>query len=99
MTVIGNLYALTGTLSRKSEGKEYHSVMSQKQWELLGVRGWAATDESAEEFTGTLLIHPVGSAEPVEAVQVRVKRSILAELQTNLSRLLKRSTRFTPPPR
>ena len=72
--------------------------MSPKQWELLGVRGLAATDESAEEFTGTLLIHPVGSAEPVEAVQVRVKRSILAELQTNLSRLLKRSTRFTPPP-
>ncbi len=74
------------------------AVTSQKQWELLGVRGLAATDESAEEFTGTLLIHPVGSAEPVEAVQVRVKRSILAELQTNLSRLLKRSTRFTPPP-
>ena len=73
--------------------------MSQKQWELLGVRGLAAIDESAEEFTGTLLIHPVGSAEPVEAIQVRVKRSILAELQTNLSRLLKRSTRFTPPPR
>ena len=73
--------------------------MSQKQWELLGVRGLAATDESAEEFTGTLLIHPVGATEPVEAVQIRVKRSILAELQTNLSRLLKRSTRFTPPPR
>jgi len=35
----------------------------------------------------------------VEAVQIRVKRSILSELQTNLSRLLKRSTRFTPPPR
>ncbi|MBI3031125.1 MAG: hypothetical protein HYY64_16600 [Candidatus Rokubacteria bacterium] len=73
--------------------------MSQKQWELLGVRGLSATDESAEEFTGTLLIHPVGSAEPVEAIQIRVKRSILAEMQANLSRLLKRSTRFTPPPR
>ena len=70
--------------------------MSQKQWELLGVRGLAATDESAEEFTGTLLIHLVGGVEPVEAVQIRVKRSILSELQTNLSRLLKRSTRFTP---
>ena len=99
MTVIGNMYALTGSLSRKSVGKEYHSAMGQRQWELLGVRGLAATDESAEEFTWTLLIHPVGSAEPVEAVQIRVKRSILAELQSNLSRLLKRSTRFTPPPR
>ncbi|MBI2155216.1 MAG: hypothetical protein HYU24_16175 [Candidatus Rokubacteria bacterium] len=63
------------------------------------MRGLAATDESAEEFTGTLLIHPLGSAEPVEAVQIRVKRSILSELRSNLSRLLARSTRFTPPPR
>ncbi len=73
--------------------------MSQRQWELLGVRGLAATDRTTEEFTGILLVHPVGSSEPVEAVQIRVKRSILAELQGNLGRLLARSTRFTPPPR
>lgn len=67
--------------------------------ELLGVRGLAATDETAEEFTGTLLIHRTGSGEPVEAIQVRVKRSILVDLSSTLSRLLQRSTRFTPPPR
>lgn len=70
-----------------------------REWELLGVRGLAATDESAEEFSGTILIHRVGSDEPVEAIPVRVKRSILAELSATLSRLLQRSTRFTPPPR
>lgn len=70
-----------------------------QQWELLGVRGLAATDETAEEFTGTLLIHRAGSGEPVEAISVRVKRSILAELSWTLNRLLQRSTRFTPPPR
>ncbi|MBI4607873.1 MAG: hypothetical protein HY726_02550 [Candidatus Rokubacteria bacterium] len=70
-----------------------------REWELLGVRGLAATDETAEEFTGTFLIHPLGSSEPVEAIQVRVKRSILAELSATLTRLLQRSTRFTPPPR
>lgn len=73
--------------------------MKEKQWELLGVRGLAVTDESAGEFTGILIIHRVGSREPVEAIQLRVKRSILEELQSNLSRLLARSTRFTPPPR
>lgn len=73
--------------------------MSQAYWELLGVRGLAATDESAEEFTGTLVIHRVGNPEPVEEVQIRVKRSILTETQATLSRLLRRSTRFTPPPR
>lgn len=71
----------------------------RRQWELLGVRGLAATDEAAEEFTGILLIHPVGSTEPVEAIQIRVKRTILAEISGTLSRLLQRSTRFTPPPR
>jgi len=70
-----------------------------REWELLGVRGLAATDETAEEFTGTFLIHPAGSAEPVEAIQVRVKRSILSELSATLGRLLLRSTPFTPPPR
>ncbi len=73
--------------------------MMGNEWELLGVRGLAATDESAEEFTGTLLIHRVAGSEPVEAVSVRVKRSVLAELRANLSRLLQRSVRFTPPPR
>lgn len=73
--------------------------MAEMRWELLGVRGLAATDESAEEFTGTLLIHRLGSPEPVEEVPIRVKRSILSDLQGNLGRLLARSTRFTPPPR
>jgi len=72
--------------------------MSQ-QWELLGVRGLAATDASAEEFVGTFLIHREASGEPVDAIQVRVKRSILAEVSGTLIRLLQRSTRFTPPPR
>lgn len=69
------------------------------QWELLGVRGLAATDETAEEFEGIMVIHRVGSGEPVEAIQVRVKRSILADLSGSLNRLLQRSTRFTPPSR
>lgn len=73
--------------------------MKDGQWELLGVRGLAATDERAQEFTGILLIHRVAGPEPVEAVPIRVKRSILAELQGNLGRLLERSTPFTPPPR
>lgn len=73
--------------------------MKHNEWELLGVRGLAATDEPAEEFAGTLLIHRVAGSEPVEAISIRVKRSILAELQGNLSRLLERSIRFTPPPR
>jgi hypothetical protein len=73
--------------------------MDQNRWELLGVRGLAATDETAEEFVGTFLIHRIGSPEPVEAMEVRVKRSILADLGATLARLLQRSTRFTPPPR
>jgi hypothetical protein len=73
--------------------------MTDSRWELLGVRGLGATDESAEEFTGTLLIHRVGSDEPVEPVQIRVKRAILSELQRSLALLLQRSTRFTPPRR
>ena len=36
-------------------------------WELLTLRGLAATDERAEEFTGTLVIHREGSPEPVES--------------------------------
>lgn len=61
-------------------------------WEVLTLRGLAATDERADEFTGTLVIHRVGSAEPVESVPVRVKRTILAEMHETLGRLLARST-------
>lgn len=63
-------------------------------WELLTLRGLAAADERAEEFSGTLVIHRVGSPEPVESVAVRVKRSVVAELHEQLGRLLARSTGF-----
>jgi hypothetical protein len=56
-----------------------------------------ATDERAEEFTGTLVIHRAGSNEPVENVTVRVKRGVVRELNENLGRLLKRSTGFVRP--
>ena len=65
-----------------------------EQWELLTVRGLAATDERAEEFVGTFVIHRIGSAEPVESIRVRVKRSILSEVHTTLGRLLTRSVGF-----
>ena len=65
-------------------------------WELLTLRGLAATDERAEEFTGTLVIHRVGSAEPVDSVAVTVKRTVLRELHDQLGRLLARSTAFKP---
>ncbi|MGH7308556.1 MAG: hypothetical protein ACREK6_07665 [Candidatus Rokuibacteriota bacterium] len=61
-------------------------------WEVLTVRGLAAEDERAEEFTGSLVIHRVGSVEPVETITIRVKRSILTELHATLGRLLTRST-------
>lgn len=63
-------------------------------WELLTLRGLAATDERAEEFTGTLVIHRLGSVEPVESVTVRVKRSVVSEVHEQLGRLLARSTGF-----
>jgi hypothetical protein len=63
-------------------------------WEVLTLRGLSATDERAEEFTGTLVIHRVGSAEPVESVAVRVKRTVVAELHDTLRRLLARSRGF-----
>ena len=63
-------------------------------WEVLTLRGLSATDERAEEFTGTLVIHRVGSSEPVESVSVRIKRSILVELHDSLGRLLTRSRGF-----
>ena len=65
-----------------------------EEWEILTLRGLSATDERAEEFTGTLVIHKVGSPEPVESVTVRVRRSVVRELNESLARLLKRSTGF-----
>jgi hypothetical protein len=66
-------------------------------WELLQMRGLAAVDERAEEFTGTLVIHKVGSLEPVESITVRVKRSMLRELHETVGRLLARSTGLKRP--
>ena len=63
-----------------------------ESWEVLTLRGLAATDERAEQFDGTLVIHRMGSPEPVESVSVSIKRSVLAELHENLGRLLARST-------
>ncbi len=64
------------------------------EWEILMLRGLATLDERAEEFSGTLVIHRVGSTEPVDSVMVRVKRSVLTELHDNLGRLLTRSIGF-----
>jgi hypothetical protein len=61
-------------------------------WELLQMRGLAAVDETAQEFTGTLVIHRIGSAEPVESITIRVKRTMLTELHETVGRLLTRST-------
>lgn len=72
--------------------------MPAEQWEILTLRGLAATDERAEEFTGTLVIHRVGSAEPVESITVRIKRSIVTELYDAVGRLLKRSIGFKRAP-
>jgi hypothetical protein len=69
--------------------------MAEGEWELLTLRGLAMTDESASEFVGTLVIHRGGSAEPVENVTVRIKRSALEEISSALVRLLARSTRFS----
>ena len=66
-------------------------------WELLTLRGLAATDERAEAFTGTLVIHRLGSPEPVESVAIQVKRNVLAEMHETLGRLLARSTGFRKP--
>jgi hypothetical protein len=68
-----------------------------EEWEILTLRGLTATDERAEEFTGTLVIHRAGSNEPVENVTVRIRRSIVREVNENLGRLLKRSTGFVKP--
>ncbi|PYN46562.1 MAG: hypothetical protein DMD95_06270 [Candidatus Rokuibacteriota bacterium] len=63
-----------------------------ESWEVLTLRGLAATDERAEKFTGTLVIHREGDTEPVESVSVSIKRTVLAELHENLGRLLSRAT-------
>ena len=66
-------------------------------WELLTLRGLAAADERAEMFTGTLVIHRVGSPEPVESVAVQAKRNVLVEMHETLGRLLARSTGLKRP--
>ena len=63
-----------------------------EQWEVLQLRGLASADERAQEFMGTLVIHRVGSAEPVESIPVMLKRAVLTELHDTLGRLLARST-------
>ena len=63
-----------------------------ESWEILTLRGLASTDERAEHFTGTLVIHREGSKEPVDSVSVSIKRTVLVELHENLGRLLARST-------
>lgn len=68
--------------------------MTDNEWELLTVRGLGMTDETASEFVGTFVIHRAGSAEPVENVTVRVRRSVLEELSTTLQRLLARSRAY-----
>ena len=70
--------------------------MADTGWEILTLRGLASTDERAEEFTATLVIHRIGSPEPVESVPVRLKRSVVAEMHDTLGRLLARSTGFKP---
>ena len=68
---------------------------AEPEWELLTLRGLAMTDETASEFTGTLVIHRRGSPEPVESVSVRIKRSMLEEMAGAVQRVLARSTPFT----
>ena len=68
---------------------------AELEWELLTLRGLAMTDETASEFTGTLVIHRRGSAEPVESVSVRIKRSMLEEMAGAVQRVLARSTPYT----
>lgn len=66
-------------------------------WEILTLRGLAAVDERAEEFTGTLVISKQGSREPVDSIAITAKRAVLAELHETLGRLLARSTAFKRP--
>jgi hypothetical protein len=64
-------------------------------WEILTLRGLAATDERAERFIGSLVISREGNPEPVESVEVAIKRTVLVELHENLGRLLARFTGIT----
>ena len=78
-----------------SVGRAAGGAGAEAEWELLTFRSLAMGDETASEFSGTVVIHRTGSAEPVEQVRVRVKRSVLEEMATTLQRLLTRSTRYT----
>ncbi len=75
-------------------GGRVNEASSGPEWELLLLRGLAMTDETAAEFSGTLVVHRAGSSEPVEHVRVRVKRSVLEEMAGTLQRLLARSVRY-----
>jgi len=61
------------------------------EWEILGIRQLAAVDERAEVYTGTMLVHRSDSAEPIEPIAIRVKRSVLVEMEGYLAKLLVRS--------
>ena len=80
---------------RAARAGDQEERMAEPEWELLTVRGLGMTDESAAEFVGTFVIHRAGSSEPVEQVQIRVKRSVLEEMSGTIQRLLVRSTRYT----
>ena len=80
---------------RAARAGDREERMAEPEWELLTVRGLGMTDESAAEFVGTFVIHRAGSSEPVEQVQIRVKRSVLEEMSGTIQRLLVRSTRYT----
>jgi hypothetical protein len=82
-------------LHRPKRAGDREERMAEPEWELLTVRGLGMTDQSAAEFVGTFVIHRAGSSEPVEQVQVRVKRSVLEEMSGTIQRLLVRSTRYT----
>jgi len=66
-----------------------------ESWEILTMRGLAATDERAEKFVGSRVIHREGNPEPVEPVTVAIKRTVLVESNEIFGRLLARSTGIT----
>ena len=55
-----------------------------ESWEILTMRGLAATDERAEKFVGSLVIHREGNPESSPLLS-----------HENLGRLLARSTGIT----
>ena len=75
----------------------YNIAAMPERWEILTLRGLAATDERAEEFTGTLVISKAGSTEPVDEITITVKRSLLKEMHETIGRLLARSTAYKRP--